>query len=174
MRQAVRSILAETYRFFSQSRRDNRAAELLLLRIRARGETFGLSCVVSAICRARPLWPSAPRMGNWLPCNGGRPQGPHPARGSESTRIAYFRAKRATASISREESWKVVAKIFMLLLCDLGGLARKKHLAAVALLSQSRRGRKDFARGWQGGNGRLRGKRVKNSETGPPLPGSEE
>ena len=75
MRQAVRSILAETYRFFSQSRRDNRAAELLLLRIRARGETFGLSCVVSAICRARPLWPSAPRMGNWLPCNGGRSQG---------------------------------------------------------------------------------------------------
>ena len=99
--------------------------------------------------------------------------GPHPARGSESTRMAHFRAKRATASISREESWKVVAKIFMLLLCDLGGLARKKHLAAVALLSQSRRGRKDFARGWQGGNGRLRGKRVKNSETGQPPPGSE-
>ena len=50
--------------------------------------SFGLSCVVSAICRVRPLWPSAPRMGNWLPCNGGRPQGPHPARGSEYTRRA--------------------------------------------------------------------------------------
>ena len=24
-----------------------------------------------AICRARPLWPSAPKMGNWLPCKGG-------------------------------------------------------------------------------------------------------
>ena len=35
--------------------------------------------------RARPLWPSAPKMGNWLPCNGGRPQGPRPARGSECT-----------------------------------------------------------------------------------------
>ena len=38
-----------------------------------------------SICRARPLWPSAPKMGNWLPCNGGRPQGPRPARGSECT-----------------------------------------------------------------------------------------
>jgi len=53
--------------------------------LREHGGSFGLSCVVSVICRARPLWPSAPRMGNWLPCNGGRPQGPHPARGSECT-----------------------------------------------------------------------------------------
>ena len=56
------------------------------LRTLAHGGSFGLSCVVSAICRARPLWPSAPRMGNWLPCHGGRPQGPRPARGSECTR----------------------------------------------------------------------------------------
>ena len=55
-----------------------------------------------------------------------------PARGSECTRRAYFCAKRAIASISRGKSllknhkpWKVVAKIFMLLLCGLGGLARK-------------------------------------------------
>ena len=41
---------------FSQSRGDNRAAELLPQRIRARGEPFGLSSVVPAICRARPLW----------------------------------------------------------------------------------------------------------------------
>ena len=60
---------------FSQSRGDHRAAELLPQRISARGEPFGLSSVVSTICRARPLWPSAPRMGNWLPSHGGRPQG---------------------------------------------------------------------------------------------------
>ena len=56
---------------FSRSRGDNRAAKLLLLRMRARREPFGLLCVVLAICRARPLWPSAPKMGNWLPCKGG-------------------------------------------------------------------------------------------------------
>ena len=49
------------------------------LRTLAHGGSFGLSCVVSAICRAQPLWPSASKMGNWLPCNGGRAQGPRPA-----------------------------------------------------------------------------------------------
>ena len=117
---------------FLRSRGDNRATELLPQRIRARREPFGLSSVVSAICRARPLWPSAPRMGNWLPSHGGQPQGPHPARGSECTRRAFFRAKRATASISRGKSllknhtsWKADTNIFMLLLGSLGGLARK-------------------------------------------------
>ena len=86
---------------FSRSRGDHRAAELLLLRIRARREPFGLSSAISAICRVRPLWPSAPRMGNWLPCKSGRPQGPRPARGSECTRRAYFRAKRA----KRVQTW---------------------------------------------------------------------
>ena len=134
------------------SRREfsRRAAELLLLRIREREETFGLPCVVSSICRVRPLWPSAPRIGN-LPCNGGRPPNPaylRPARGSECTRRAYFRAQRATASISREESWKVAAKkvyvwkaaakIFMHLLCDLGGLARKS-ISRKLLSSKGRR-----------------------------------
>ena len=52
--------------------------------------------------------------------------GARPAKASECTRRAYFCAKRAIASISREKSWKVVAKIFTLLLCDLCGLARKK------------------------------------------------
>ena len=42
MRQAVRPILAETYRFFSQSRRVYWSAELLSLRMRERRETFGL------------------------------------------------------------------------------------------------------------------------------------
>jgi len=51
--------------------------------------------------------------------------GGSPAKASECTRRAYFSAQRAIASISREESWKVVAKLFMLLLCDLCGLARK-------------------------------------------------
>ena len=122
----------------------------MLLRIRERRETFGLPCVVSSICRVRPLWPSAPRIGN-LPCNGGRPPNPaylRPARGSECTRRAYFRAQRATASISREESWKVAAKkvyvwkaaakIFMHLLCDLGGLARKS-ISRKLLSSKGRR-----------------------------------
>ena len=33
-----------------------------------------------------------------------------PARGSECSRGAYFCTQRATASINREKSWKVVAK----------------------------------------------------------------
>jgi len=66
--------------------KEMRRAVSRLFRTLARGVSFGLSCVVSAICRVRPLWPSAPKMGNWLPCNGGRPQGPHPARRSECTR----------------------------------------------------------------------------------------
>ncbi len=48
-----------------------------------------------------------------------------PAKASECARRAYFSAKRAIASRSREESWKVAAKIFTLLLCDLCGLARE-------------------------------------------------
>ena len=121
---------------FSRSRGDNRATELLLLRIRARREPFGLSCVVSAICRARPLWPSASRMGNWLPSNGGRPPNPaylRPARGSECTRRAYFRAKQATASISREKSWKVVAKKYSCFSFATFAAWREKYPATVVL-----------------------------------------
>ena len=51
--------------------------------------------------------------------------GARPAKASECTRRAYFCAQRAIASRSREESWKVVVRIFMLLLCDLCGLATK-------------------------------------------------
>ena len=124
---------------FSRSRGDNRAAKLLLLRMRARREPFGLLCVVLAICRARPLWPSAPRMGNWLPSNGGRPPNPaylRPARGSECTRRAYFRAKQATASISREKSWKVVAKKYSCFSFATLAAWREIYLAEVALLKR--------------------------------------
>ena len=55
------SILAKPYRFFSQSRGVYWAAKLLPLKIRVRWETFGLSCVVSVICRARPLWRLLPK-----------------------------------------------------------------------------------------------------------------
>ena len=59
------------------------------------------------------------------------------AKASECTRRAYFCAQRAIASISREESWKVVARIFTLLLCDLCGLARKN--SRQLLFSKGRR-----------------------------------
>ena len=101
---------------FSQSRRAYWVAELLPLRIRERRETFGLSCAVSAICRARP------------------------ARGSECTRSAYFCAKRATASISRGKPLqksinreKSLQKYSCFSFATLAAW-REKYPAAVALL----------------------------------------
>ena len=110
---------------FSQSRRAYWVAELLPLRIRERRETFGLSCAVSAICRARP------------------------ARGSECTRSAYFCAKRATASISRgkplQKSINREKSLQKYSCFSFAALAawREKYPATVVPLSQSRM---DFSR----------------------------